>query len=598
MLYILLDRPRKDEENDIDNFLQLPTFFRTDLSPWENMALISTTSLVVLIVGWLWLQPWASAQLCYNQSTAINGTPFPPLIEATTEDLAKGLEAGLFTSVDLVTAYIQRIMEVNTTLHMVTQLNPDALAIAAQLDEQRAQSNVLGPLHGIPILIKNNIATADNMDNTAGSYALAGAKVPRDSTMAAKLRQAGAVILGKTNLSQWANYRSFNTSNGWSAIGGQTQGAYYPGQDPSGSSSGSGVSSSLGLALAALGTETDGSILSPSDVNNLVGIKPTVGLTSRDLVIPISEHQDTVGPMARTVKDAAYLLAAIAGKSPHDNYTDAIPFDTIPDYVAACNFSALKGKRIGVPRNLIDLTADPPAAPIVPVFDAALEILRKAGAIIVDNTNFTGYEALNEGNYSNVVLEADFISDLPKEYLSQLSYNPNKVYSVADVRNFTHAFPLEDWPERDTLVWDSALALGFNNTSPEFWSNYTMNTYLAGPLGVTGALKNYSLDALVLPTEFSPNFPALIGSPVITVPLGSYPPDTEVLVNGFGNLNATAPNIPFGISFMGPHFSEELLIGLAYAFEQRTLVRNTITPYIQPVTELVDVVNKKAGIAG
>ncbi len=481
-------------------------------------------------------------------------------------------------------------MEVNATLHMVTQLNPDALSIAAELDVMRANGTVRGPLHGIPILIKNNIATADKMDNTAGSYALAGAKVPRDSTMAAKLRKAGAVILGKTNLSQWANYRSDNTSNGWSAIGGQTQGAYYPGQDPSGSSSGSAVASSLGLALASLGTETDGSILSPSDVNNLVGIKPTVGLTARDLVVPISEHQDTVGPIARTVKDAAYLLSAIAGKSSYDNYTDAIPFDTIPDYVAACNFSALRGKRIGVPRNLIDLVADPPAAPIVPVFNAALDILRAAGATIVENTNFTGYDALNEGNYSNIVLEADFITDLPKEYLSKLTSNPNNVHSVADVRNFTHSFPLEDWPQRDTLVWDGALALGFGNTSPEFWSNYTMNTYLADPLGVTGALKNHSLDALVLPTEFSPNFPALIGSPVVTVPLGAYPPNTTVLVNEFGNLNATAPNIPFGISFMGPHFSEELLIGLAYAFEQRTLVRNTIVPYIQSTTELVDVI--------
>jgi amidase len=332
--------------------------------------------------------------------------------------------------------------------------------------------------------------------------------------------------------------------------------------------------------------------LSPSDVNNLVGIKPTVGLTSRDLVVPISEHQDTIGPMARTVKDAAYVLAAIAGKSPYDNYTDAIPFDTVPDYVAACNFSALAGKRIGVPRNLIDLSFDSVAAPIVPVFNAALDVLRSAGAIIVDNTNFTGYDALNEGNYSNIVLEADFVSDLPK-YLSQLSYNPNQLYDLEDVRNFTHLFALEDWPERDTLIWDSALNLGYDNTSPEFWSNYTMNTYLAGPLGVTGALANYSLDALVLPTEFSPNFPALIGSPVITVPLGAFPADTEITPNGFDNLNATAPNLPFGISFMGPHFSEELLIGLAYAFEQRTLVRNTITPYVQPTVELVDVVTAR-----
>lgn len=186
--------------------------------------------------------------------------------------------------------------------------------------------------------------------------------------------------------------------------------------------------------------------------------------------------------MARSVKDAAYLLAAIAGKSPYDNYTDAIPFDAIPDYVAACNFSALSGKRIGIPRNVIDLSSDKTTAPIVTAFNAALDVLRRAGAVVVDNANFTGFEALNKGNYSNIVLEADFVSDLPK-YLSELSYNPYQVYNLEDVLNFTHNFPLEDWPERDTLIWESALELGFDNTSPEFWSNYTMNTYLAGPLG-------------------------------------------------------------------------------------------------------------------
>ena len=484
-------------------------------------------------------------------------------------------------------------MQVNSTLKMVTQINPDALIIAQSLDALRANGTVLGPLHGVPILIKNNIATMDKMHNTGGSYALLGARVPRDSGIAAKLRKRGAIILGKTNLSQWADYRSYNTSNGWSAHGGQVQGAYYPGQDPSGSSSGSGVASSLGLALAAVGTETDGSILSPSNVNNIVGIKPTVGLTSRSLVIPISEHQDSVGPMARTVMDAAYLLAAIAGEDPHDNYTWAIPFRSIPDYVAACNSSALSGKRLGVPRNLIDMTMDKTAAPITPIFNVALKILEAAGATIVENTNFTGYEALNNSNSTSIALGADFVVDLPKNYLSQLTYNPQNVYTLSDVQNFTHKYPPEDWPERDTLIWNETLHLGFDNTDPRFWSAYQTNLYLAGDLGVTGALRNYSLDALVVPTEISPHFPALIGSPVVTVPLGAYPPNTTVVKNRFGNLNATAPNVPFGISFMGPSWSEEMLIGLAYAFEQRTMVRNTITPYILPKTELGDVVAKK-----
>ncbi len=218
------------------------------------------------------------------------------------------------------------------------------------------------------------------MNNTAGSWSLVGAKVPRDSTIAAKLRKAGAIILGKTNLSQWANYRSDNTSNGWSAYGGQTYAAYYPGQDPSGSSSGSGVSSSIGLALAALGTETSGSILSPSDVNNLVGIKPTVGLTSRYLVIPISQHQDTIGPMARSVKDAAYVLQAIAGPDEHDNYTSAIP-GPLPDYVAACDYSAFSGARIGVARNVLEIWGKYTDPPVLKAFYEAVQQIEEVSRV-------------------------------------------------------------------------------------------------------------------------------------------------------------------------------------------------------------------------
>lgn len=394
----------------------------------------------------------------------------------------------------------------------------------------------------MPIIIKDNIATMDKMNNTAGSFALLGAKVPKDAGVAAKLRAAGAIILGKANLSEWANFRSSNSTNGWSAYGGQTKGVYYPQQDPSGSSSGSGVASALGLALAALGTETSGSILSPAGVSNLVGIKPTVGLTSRALVIPISQRQDTVGPMARTVKDAgtsfshpsrmfhelllkkhflyrgvyssaemltptctiAYLLQAIVGKDPDDNYTSAIPFSVLPDYVAACNYSSLRGKRFGIPRNIIyDQSGD---EPVLAAFEAAIKTIKRAGGIIIDNTNITAY-ALDQyfnGNSSITVLEADFISDLPGGYLSKLTYNPQNVTNVADVRNFTQTVALEDYPDRDTAVWDEALALGFGNTDPRFWNAYQINLEIAGPQGILGLLANYSLDALVIPTDFAP----------------------------------------------------------------------------------------------
>ena len=513
------------------------------------------------------------------------------MIEVTLDDLVSGLNKGLFTSQDLVTAYIARILEVNSTLHTVTELNPDALTIAKEADARRAKGSSLSSIDGLPILIKNNIATDDLMNNTAGSFSLVGARVPRDSTIAAKLRQAGAIILGKSNLSQWANYRSDNSSNGWSAYGGQTKGAYYPDQDPSGSSSGSGVSSSIGLAWAALGSETSGSILSPSDVNNLVGIKPTVGLVSRYLVIPISEHQDTVGPMARTVTDAAHLLQAIAGPDPNDNYTSAIPDGgCIPDYLAALNLSSFSGARIGVARNVLDLSAPYLDAPVLNAFNTAVSQIEAAGATIVD-ANFTAYSSWLSDNNETLVLNADFLVNL-HTYLSELSFNPNNITDLSQLDAFTHAFKAEMYPSRDTDVWDGsegALTQGWNNTDPRFWPAYQANLYYGGEGGVLGALERNHVDAILLPTQLSPSIPALVGSPVVTVPMGFYPANTTVVKNTRGNLVATAPNIPFGLSFMGRKFDEATLIGFAYAYEQRTMHRNDIQPYLVPNIEIADI---------
>lgn len=534
------------------------------------------------------LLPVAAA--CPHPGTVTVGGAFPALLDAELDELAAGLESGLFSSVDLVEAYTARIREVNDTVRAVTELNPDALSIAADADESRARGEVLGPLHGIPILLKNNIATGDSMGNTAGSHALAGAKVAEDSTVAAKLRKAGAVILGKANLSQWANCRSSNSSNGWSAYGGLTEGAYYPQQDPSGSSSGSGVAASLGLAFAALGTETDGSIVSPSSANNIVGIKPTVGLTSRYLVIPISEHQDTVGPMARTVKDAAYVLAAIAGPDPKDNYTSAIPFETTPDYVAACDSSALEGKRIGIPRNMLG-TADPDGVWIT-AFNESLAVFRDAGAEVVDDIHLEGWDwALDKAAFSDIALR-DFARNLG-EYFAQLVVNPQNITTLSDLQDFTQGSELEEWPARDTDRFQDGIEREMQEVTPEFWEAYQEYLYHAGELGVTGALRNHSLDALVVPSPLASHFPAILGSPVVSVPLGRYPDDTPAVKNAFGDLNAVSPNYPFGISFLGEWFSEERLIGLAYAFEQRTMARREVVPYIQPTTELEDVVGKR-----
>lgn len=295
------------------------------------------------------------------------------------------------------------------------------------------------------------------MDNTAGSYSLAGAKVSHDSTLAAKLRRAGALILGKTNLSQWATFRSSNPSNGWSAIAGQVIGAYSPDRDPSGSSSGSSVAASIGLALGTLGSETDGSIISPSDANNVAGIKPIVGLAPRDLVIPRFQHQDTVGSITCTVKDAACLLQVIAGYSEYDNYTPAIPFPnyTLPDYVAACNFSSLRGKRIGNSRNAFDTPAirnSTFAAILETLNDYPLPVLGNVGAIVIGNLTWPGYDIEPE-NRTLVVLEADFISDLFSYFAQtpttlrvyQMSENSLRPLFRKTILTATRSFSMTRW---------------------------------------------------------------------------------------------------------------------------------------------------------
>lgn len=501
----------------------------------------------------------------------------------------------------------------------MTELNPDALSIAAALDAERVNGNASGLLHGIPILLKGNMATYDKLNTTAGSYALLGATVPQDSTVAAKLRKAGAIILGKANMSQWAAWRGISpianaSINGWSAYGGQCQGVYYRGQDPSGSSSGSGIASALGLASAALGSETYGSLLLPGQASNVVAIKPTVGLTSRSLVIPFSPRQDTIGPLARTVQDAALILQTIAGRDPLDNYTSAQP-SQLPDYISACKPSALSGARIGVPRNLIGSLQGADLAS----FNTAIETLKAAGATIIDNINITDYALkTSAGNNPLQVLTADFISALPSSYLSKLATNPLKIESVSDLRNFTQHFPQEDYhdfPSVDTSHWDAGLALGYDNTSPKFWAEYQINLEVGGRQGILGLLTNHSLDALIAPTSSAFTLPALVGTPVINVPLGFDnsnavlpdlnssatatasaivpPPTVAPTTPGGGNSTTTQSGNqnPIGLSFMGEKWSEEKLIGYAYAFEQRTKVREKgPKPYILPKTQLGDVI--------
>ncbi|CAN9477738.1 unnamed protein product [Alternaria alternata] len=506
---------------------------------------VATVPCVGLLVGFATARPVA---LCSPTHQS-----YPALINATIDSLIEGLQSHQFLSVDLVEAYMTRILEVNDILHAVAEINPDALRIAAELDAERIGGRIRGPLHGIPILIKNNIATNDGMNTTAGSYALLGSTVKADSTIARKLREAGAIILGKTNLSQWAFYRSSNSTSGWSALGGQTYGAYYPNQDPNGSS--------------------------------------TVGLTSRNLVIPISEHLDTIGPIATNVKDAAILLQAIAGIDTEDNYTSAIPYGgVLPNYIAACNLSALSGARIGVPRNAMALRATQISTylPQVEIFEKAISIMRKAGAIIIDGTQFTSAAELLNSTVELEVTNADFIVDVSK-YLAQLDKNPENVTSLEDLRRFTQQSSFEDYPDRDTKIWDDALYVqGWNNTDPRFWDAYLDFLYYGGEGGLLGAIERDELDAVIMPANGSPVFAAGGGAPVVSVPLGFYAANTSVVKNDRG-MPFVAPGIPFGVSFMGAKFSEAKLIGLAYAFEQRTRVRDRGKQIIEPMTEIIDI---------
>lgn len=508
---------------------------------------------------------------------------------ASIDDLNALQASGSVRSVDLVHAYIQRISEVNPLLHAVSEINPDAFLIAQDLDNERAAGRVRGPLHGIPILIKDNIATLDRMNNTAGSFALLGAVVSRESTVVTKLREAGAVVLGKATMGEWAQWRSrrASSSHGWSAYGGQCLGAYYPRQDPSGNSSGSAVAASVGLALGALATETSGSIVLPAEKSNIVGIKPTLGLTSRSMVIPISLRQDSIGPVAQSVKDAAILLSAIAGKDTNDNWTSAQPFDQVPDYVKACNYSAFKGARLGIPRNGIDYFLDNNTKPIMTAFEAALDLIRGSGAKVVDKADFALFDVPAFSRNSNIVLGTDFIAGI-SAYLKTLKTNPNNVRNMGDIKKFTKDDAREEYPDRDTYVWDSEFDRNITDESKESYDAYQANLHMAEEQGIVGALDRYGLDALVMPTFASFHLPSIAGLPIVTVPLGFYPPDTAVAMNLKGTLIDIAPNVPFGIAFIGRQWSEETLISLAYAFEQRTMIRKKRKPYINPTFELGD----------
>ena len=491
------------------------------------------------------------------------------LEEATLAELQQRMASGKETSHSLVEKYLTRIEAIDRsgpTLRSVIELNPDALAIADALDLERKTKGPRGPLHGIPVLIKDNIATADRMQTTAGSLALEGSIPREDAFIVKQLRASGAVILGKTNLSEWANFRSTHSSSGWSGRGGQTKNPYALDRNPSGSSSGSGAAIAANLAALAVGTETDGSIVSPSNNNALVGIKPTLGLVSRTGIVPIAHSQDTAGPMARTVRDAAILLGVLAGADPADAITQEAPIRGLRDYTGALDPNGLRGARIGVLR--AKYMGNSPA--VDRVMEAAIADLKRLGAVIVDPVDWPASADFDAGEME--VLLYEFKADLAL-YFAWLGPN-TRMHSLADVIAFNTQHADRELPYFAQELFEKAEKKG-PLTEAAYLEALAKNRRLAGPEGIDAVLAKYQLDALVAPTGAPPWLTDLVNGDANTA--GSSSP---AAVAGYPDITVPAGQtfgLPLGISFFGRAWSEPTLIKLAFAYEQGTKHRKPPT---------------------
>ena len=489
-------------------------------------------------------------------------TPFE-LDEVTIAELQEGMRSGKFTSRGLANRYLARIAEIDKagpSLNTVIELNPEVLAIADQLDAERKSKGPRGPLHGVPILIKDNIGTADKMMTTAGSLALAGFTPEQDSAVARQLRKAGALILGKTNLSEWANFRSSHSSSGWSGRGGQTHNPYALDRNPCGSSSGSGAAVSANLCALAVGTETDGSIVCPSSANGVVGIKPTVGLVSRAGIIPVSHNQDTAGPMCRTVADAAALLGALAGPDPADSATAASHGKIPLDYTRFLDPKGLHGARIGVLRKTFDFSEV-----IAPVFKSALDAMRDAGAVLID------VEIVSLGKFDDSELTAmlyDFKADL-NAYLA--AAGPKiPVSSLKELIAFNERNRDTEMPYFGQDLFEKAEAKG-PLTEKAYLDAHAKNHRLARTEGIDATMDKHKLDAIVAPTAGPSWLTDHIDGDHDTGGTSSL-----AAVAGYPNIHVPAGfvfGMPVGVSFFGRAWSEPQLIRIAYAFEQATRAR-------------------------
>jgi amidase len=481
------------------------------------------------------------------------------LEEATIADLQQAMTLGKLTAIELTKAYIERINQLDQRLSSVVEINPDALQIAENLDKERKAGKVRSVLHGIPILLKDNIDTADKMKTTAGSLALIDAPTPKqDAFLVQKLRQAGAVILGKTNLSEWANFRSENSSSGWSARGGQTRNPYILDRNPCGSSSGSAVSVSANLCAASIGTETDGSIVCPSSVNGIVGLKPTIGLVSRSGIIPIAHSQDTAGPMTRTVADAAILLSFIAGYDEKDSATSQAT--KVQDYTKFLKREGLRGKKIGIARQYFGRNEQ-----VDKLMQDQIHILKDNGAEVVDVT-FPGFGKFGDAEFE--VLLYEFKTDIAK-YLAQRNA---KYKDLADLIRFNQENADREMPYFGQDIFLKSQAKG-SLEDRAYRLALLQSKVMTQDKGIDAVVEQFKVDAIAAPSNAPVWMIDLINgdSPTNYVSSSSIP-----AVAGYPNITVPAgfiKELPIGISFFGPAFSEPVLIEIAYAFEQATKAR-------------------------
>jgi amidase len=490
------------------------------------------------------------------------------LDEITVSGLQDGMKSGKFTARSLVEKYSARIQEIDKdkdkngpAINSIIEMNPDALTIADALDQERKSKGPRGPMHGIPVLIKDNIDTADKMMTTAGSLALVGSKPAQDSHVAQMLRSAGAVILGKTNLSEWANIRSSHSTSGWSGRGGLTKNPYALDRNPCGSSSGTGAGISANLCAVGIGTETDGSIVCPSSSNGLAGIKPTVGLVSRSGIIPISHTQDGAGPMCRTIRDAATLLGALTGVDPADPATAASAGKSYTDYTQFCDPNGLKGARIGVARKYFGFSDAVDA-----LMEQSLDAIKKQGATLVDPADI---ETLGKFDDTELLV---FMYELKADLNAYLARpGPSApVRTLKDIIDFNDRNHAKEMPYFGQDLFLKAEAKG-PLTEKEYLDALAKNRQLARTEGIDATMDKYHLDAIVAPTGGPAWITDLVNGDHVAG--GS---SNAAAVAGYPNINVTAGSIsglPVGISFFGRAWSEPVLIRLAFAFEQATKAR-------------------------